>query len=304
MLEIIEEEIVKKHGIAVLLSTHSPTTIACTPANSLYKITANDKKPVQCNLEDSMQILTYGIPNLRVSIEHRRQVFVEHNYDVIYYESLFNIISRKISFKTKPQFLPPHTLNGSNCNHVLEITRNLRDKGNKQVYGLIDWDLKNKSEPQIVILGMGNRYAIENYIFEPHFLGLYLIRKQFVTPRQLGLVDCNSYLDVTNKIDNDKNLLQTIVDSVENKINWESEKSSKVPSILMNKITLQIRKEILTIQGHKLEEMCKETWPQLKSVRNNNNGDSALKKDIIDNVINDFPDFVSQDLVDTLNQLE
>ncbi len=94
------------------------------------------------------------------------------------------------------------------------------------------------------------------------------------------------------------------MESVENKINWESENSSKVPSILMYKITLQIRKEILTIQGHKLEEMCKETWPQLKSVRNNNNGDSALKKDIIDNVINDFPDFVSQDLVDTLNQLE
>lgn len=38
MIEIIEEEIVKKHNTPVLLSTHSPTTIACSPANALYKI--------------------------------------------------------------------------------------------------------------------------------------------------------------------------------------------------------------------------------------------------------------------------
>jgi ABC-type cobalamin/Fe3+-siderophores transport system ATPase subunit len=243
MLEIIEEEIVKKHGIPVILSTHSPTTIACTPANSLYKISITDKSPSQCNLQDSMEILTYGIPNLRVSTEHRRQVFVEHAYDVDYYENLFDIASRKVSFTTTPQFLPPHTLNGSNCSAVLEITRNLRNMGNINVYGLIDWDLKNSPEKQVIVLGLGKRYAIENYVFEPHLLGLYLVHKKFVHPRDIGLPDCNSYLDVTNKIISDNNALQTIVNHVQNNIHWGGEETSSLESELIDGHKVVIRKE-------------------------------------------------------------
>lgn len=304
MLEIVEEEIVKKYGIPVLLSTHSPTTIACTPANSLYKMTAIDKMPSQCNLQDTMRILTYGIPNLRVSTERRRQVFVEHNYDVIYFESLFDILSRKVNFNTIPQFLPPHTLNGSNCDAVKEITKKLRDMGNTQVYGLVDWDLSNKPEQQIVILGMGNRYAIENYIFEPHYLGLYLVHKKFVTPQELGLNDCNSYLEVSKKVTDDFQTLQVIVNSIQDKINFGSECDKLSISTLVNGSCINIKDDVFNIQGHKLEELCKETWPQLRSVRVNNDGDSALKKDIINTVINDFPELLSQDLIDTFNEFK
>lgn len=299
MLEIIEEEIVRKHKIPVLLSTHSPTTIACSPANSLYKISVSNKTPVQCDLEDSMNILTYGIPNLRVSTEHRRQVFVEHTYDVEYYEALFDIVSRHQKFTVTPQFLPPHTLNGSNCDDVLEITRKLRDMGNTHVYGLIDWDLKNSPEQQIIILGLGKRYAIENYIFEPHFLGLYLIHKKFVKPNELGLVNCNSYLDVTKAIEADNDVLQIIADHVHGKIEWENENNYIVESELLNGYKLQVRKDSFEMKGHKLEEIIKNTWPMLKSVRNNNFGDSVLKKDIINTVINDFPSLLSVDISNT-----
>lgn len=304
MLEIVEEEIVKKHGIPVLLSTHSPTTIACAPANALYKISSLEKAPVQCNLQDSMRILTYGIPNLRVSTEHRRQVFVEHNYDVIYFESLFDIVSRKVQFTTTPQFLPPHNLNGSNCDAVLEITRKLRDMGNDQVYGLIDWDCKNSPEDQVVILGLGNRYAIENYIFEPHFLGLYLVYKKFVAPNDIGLDNCNSYLDVTQKISSDTNSLQKIIDSVESRISWGTDDNSTIESTTIDGTVLRVRKDICSIKGHLLEELCKEAWPRLNSIRGNNDGDSALKKDIINTVINDFPGLLSQDIVNTFSELK
>ncbi|MEW8690330.1 MAG: AAA family ATPase [Candidatus Thiodiazotropha endolucinida] len=304
MLEIIEEEIVNKQGIPVILSTHSISTIACAPANSLYKISSDQKSPEQCNLQDSTRILTHGIPNFRVSIERRRPVFVEHSYDVDYYESLFNIISRKVQFPTTPQFLPPHTLSGSNCEAVLEITRKLRNMGNTQVYGLIDWDLSNIPEQQIIILGMGRRYSIENYIFEPHILGLYLIYKTFVKPKDLGLDDCNSYTEVRSMINNSTKILQTIVDSVESMISWETKDNSASKSQLLDGYIISIRSEILTIQGHKYESLCREAWPKLNSVKGNNDGDSALKKDIINTVINDFPGLISVDLVETLNELK
>ena len=303
MLEIIEEEIVKKHKIPVLLSTHSPTTIACSPANALYKISASNKVPVQCDLEDSMNILTYGIPNLRVSTEHRRQVFVEHTYDVEYYEALFDIVSRHQKFTVTPQFLPPHTLNGSNCDAVLEITRKLRDMGNTHVYGLIDWDLKNSPEQQVIILGLGKRYAIENYIFEPHFLGLYLIHKKFVKPNELGLENCNSYLDVAKAIEADNDVLQIIANHVHGKIEWENKSNHMIESELLSGYKLQVRKDSFEIKGHKLEEMIKNTWPILNSVRSNNCGDSVLKKDIINTVINDFPSLLSIDISNTFTSI-
>ncbi|WP_181382131.1 AAA family ATPase [Shewanella sp. BC20] len=303
MLEIIEEEIVKKHGIPVLLSTHSPATVAYTPANALYKITLNDKRPQQCNLEDSMKILTYGIPNFRVSTESRRQVFVEHSNDVTFYESLFDIISRKVEFTTVPQFLPPHTLNGSNCEAVIEITRKLRNLGNRQVYGLIDWDLKNTPEDQIIILGGGKRYAIENYIFEPHFIGLYLIHKKFASPEELGLKGCSSYFEASQLIASSNVHLQTLTDTVESKISWKTDEV-KVNSILVGGWSLNIRRDFYTTQGHELEEMYKATWKKLNKVRENNASDATLKKDIIITVMNDFPELISQDLADTIKKFE
>lgn len=302
MLEIVEEEIVNKHGIPVLLSTHSPTTIACTPASSLYKITQANKAPERCNLDDSINILTYGIPNLRVSIEKRRQVFVEHNYDAAYYEALFDILSRIENFTTIPQFLPPHTLNGSNCEAVIEITEKLSSMGNNQIYGLIDWDLKNTPSQQIVILGMGNRYAIENYIFEPHILGLYLIHKNFASPADLGLANCSSYLEVSSLIKKSPTTIQLIATAVEAQINWNSDNTQTTESVLISGNKLSIREEVITLKGHDYEALCKNTWPKLNSVRDGNYGDSTLKRDVIRTVINDFPSLISIDILTTMRQ--
>ncbi|MER0109839.1 hypothetical protein ABQG55_14260 [Aeromonas dhakensis] len=158
---------------------------------------------------------------------------------------------------------------------------------------------KNSPEQQIIILGLGKRYAIENYIFEPHFLGLYLIHKKFVKPNELGLVNCNSYLDVTKAIEADNDVLQIIADHVHGKIEWENENNYIVESELLNGYKLQVRKDSFEMKGHKLEEIIKNTWPMLKSVRNNNFGDSVLKKDIINTVINDFPSLLSVDISNT-----
>lgn len=303
MLEILEEDVVKKKGIPVILSTHSLTTIACAPARSIYKLNSENKIPEQTSFEDTMKVLALGIPNLNVSIENRRQVFVESKYDVIYYESLFNIISRIEKFETLPQFLPPHYKDGSNCGDVLKIARTLRDMGNKRVYGLIDRDRKNTSESQIIILGMGRRYAIENYIFEPHLLGLYLIHKSFEKPSNLGFGDCHSYIEVYEKISKCDQELQKLASKVESKIDWESKQTNHYKSQLIGGSSISIRSDIFEMGGHELETLIKNTWHQIKGVASNNHGDSAIKTDVINTVINDFPNLLSKDLIDTLKEI-
>lgn len=302
MLTILKKDISEKLNIPVLISTHSLATIACAPPESLYKITRDNKTPVRCDLEDSIRILSSGIPNLRVSTESRRQVFVEHHNDVEYYESLFNILSRDHEFTTRPQFLPPHGQNGSNCSDVIDITQKLRDMGNKQAYGLIDHDGTNSAEEQLVVLGLGKRYAIENYIFEPHLLGLYLIHKRFAEPNDLGLPECNSYLTVCKLIKESPEKLQDIVNAVENKISWINSTATKVESELVGGLKIQINNEILITQGHKLEEMLKHTWPRLRSIQSNNGGDKELKMNIINTIINDSPDLLSRDIIDTFKE--
>lgn len=54
----------------------------------------------------------------------------------------------------------------------------LRGLGNDLVYGIIDHDKTNYSSNDIFVLGEGNRYTIENYIFNPIFVALLLIREQ------------------------------------------------------------------------------------------------------------------------------
>lgn len=297
LLEMIQHEIVIKRKIPVIISTHSPTTIACAPAESLFKLNKETKIPERCNLEDSIALLTAGIPNFTLSLEKRRQVFVEHSYDVGYFESLFRILSRTTNFDTHPQFLPPHTLNGSNCSAVIEITDKLRKMGNSQVYGLIDWDKTNNSNSHIIVLGQEKRYAIENYIFEPHFVGLYLVYKGFATPEEIGLPECMTYIDVITLIKSDPSALQRITDTIETQL-WDNH-DNKVTSLLVCGESLVINELTCHTQGHKYEELLKEKWHKLRGITSNNNPEAALKNDVLGTVINHFPEYISQDIADT-----
>ncbi len=302
MLELLEEEIVKKRKINVIISTHSPATIACTPVRSLQKIDPKTKLITQCTAGEASALLSVGIPNFKVTTEGRRQVFVEFEYDVEYLSRIFDSLKRIYDYQIHPYFLPPHNREGSNCDDVKKITKTLRDMGNTQVYGLIDWDKKNKPEEQLIILGMGHRYAIENYIFEPYYLGLYLLRKNYITANELGLDEHLTYRDVTKLIDTNSIVtLQLITDTIESKL-W-GVITDKTIVTLANRETLKLSSQMFTKQGHAYEEKCKNIWPKLKGVRTNNMGDSYLKLDIIETVIRDFPEYLSIDLVDTFKKI-
>lgn len=295
MLEILEKDICEKHKIPVLLSTHSPATVACSPTQSLYKIMKDHKIPEPCTLDDSLNLLAYEISNFRVSVENRRQVFVEHAYDVVYYEKLFSILSKYHSFSTSPQFLPPHNRDGSNCTDVIKLITSLRNSGNNLVYGLIDHDGKNINGDFIKVLGNGYRYAIENYLFEPHLFALYMIKKGFINATDIGLVNIHNYVQISNLINNDT--LQHLSNIISEQLSFSSEKKT---SSLIDGNEIGISKEYFTMQGHELELQHKNKWPVLNSIRGK--GDSALKVDIISTIINDFPQLLSKDILWTFNQ--
>ena len=179
------ESIVKHAGVKVVISTHSPTTVAIAPEDSLFRMNKDLGRPEKITKEQAINILIQDLENVRLSLENRRQIFVESKYDVQYYNRIFNLISKPM--KTSPQFLPPKSGTGTNCDEVNDIVNALRKFGNDLVYGIKDFDNKNHSSNYILVLGEGKRYAIDNYIFDPIFVAFLLIRENIIKTEDIGL---------------------------------------------------------------------------------------------------------------------
>ena len=141
LIEIIHEVLVKNSGVKVIISTHSPSTVAVCPENCLFEIDRKSKELRSLSIQEGLGILTAGIPHLRISTEQRRHIFVEHENDVKYMTGLFNTLlrSHKDELKFEPIFLSPH-VGTSNCTDVKNIVNKLSAAGDVLVRGLIDYD--------------------------------------------------------------------------------------------------------------------------------------------------------------------
>lgn len=65
MLDVIENEFVNKNNIDVILVTHSPSTIALAPENSIYVMTKNsEERIVKSTNKEALDILTEGFASL------------------------------------------------------------------------------------------------------------------------------------------------------------------------------------------------------------------------------------------------
>ncbi len=169
LIETLMDTLVKKAGVKVVMTTHSPSTVAMAPDSCVFEVNRSTKIPELVGNAQATQNLTSGIDFLRVSFEKRRQVFVESKYDAQYFSQLYNILHRRRNFKFEPVFLEPHS-GTSNCTDVIQIVNRLRSSGSDLAFGIIDFDSTNTSTDSIFVLGEGARYAIENYLLDPIYM--------------------------------------------------------------------------------------------------------------------------------------
>ncbi|MGB7522078.1 MAG: AAA family ATPase, partial [Spirulinaceae cyanobacterium] len=209
ILKIIREILVDKHNIKVILTTHSPSTVALSPESSIYVMTKDrDERIKKTSKDEALAVLTAGIPTLSIDYDNRRQVFVESKYDTKYYELIYRKINQHLVPEISLNFISSGT-NGENCEQVKSVVKQLVDCGNRKVYGIIDWDTKNVGDAHIKVLGEKKRYSIENYIFDPILLITFLLREKLVTREELNLKDNFIYTDIL-KLDNAE--LQLLID--------------------------------------------------------------------------------------------
>lgn len=287
LINTIKRSIVDVAKTKVILTTHSPATVAMCPDGSVYQIGKDSKIPLMISVPEALNILTEGIPHLKVSVENRLQVFVESKYDVAYYERMYNLLKRQYDYLKTPVFLEPHS-GTSNCGDVIGIASRLNNSGNDLVRGIIDWDGNNTSSPIVKVLGAGSRYAIENYLLDPVYVCLALVRERRKKFAEFGVASKESYVSAGGLSEAE---VQSMAEYVFQKLGLAN--GDRVACELENGFSLSYPSCFLLKKGHEYEADLLRLIPELNSVKKGN-GDSALKLGVL-GVIEEFPQYISKD---------
>jgi energy-coupling factor transporter ATP-binding protein EcfA2 len=285
LLETIEKILVKQQKIKVILTTHSPSTVALAPEDSLFVMRKDGAHRMgRISKDGALSILMSGVPSLSMNYENRRQVFVESHHDVGFYEKFYE--------KSKPYLVPDISLNfiasgasaTGGCAHVKDIVGKFFSAGNKTIYGIIDWDTKNFGDERVKVLGAGQRYSIENYIFDPLLVAMFLTREKIWERADVGLGENDTYIDFS-KMDDAQ--LQKIADIVISKIFSNISTKGSVEPVLCKYIGGQsvfLPMWFMKMQGHELESILKTTFPQLNAFHREGELKSAVLKKVVDDV--------------------
>lgn len=295
LIDTLREIIVQKAGVKVILTTHSPSTVAMCPDNSLFNMDRESKIPNMISVSQGIELLTEGIPHLSVSIEGRRQIFVESKYDVLYFQKLYQLIERLVGLKYQPIFLEPHS-GTSNCVDVEIITNRLYEAGSDLVRGIVDWDGKKTANHPIYVLGEGGRYSIENYILDPLYIALSLVRAGKKTFQDFSIASAHNYVEAINLSAVEA---QTMCDHILGLANISI--TGTVPCELHNGWKLELPSSFLNMRGHDWEDLLLTKIPELNAV-SIKRGDAGLKLGVLQ-TIEEFPRYLSVDIYRTLSAI-
>lgn len=294
LLDTIKNHIVKGAGVKVIITTHSPTTVAMADEDDIYEMNKDEKIPQKVTKEKALSILCDGIPSLRVSIDNQRVVFVESSYDAENYHKIFDLVKQIHPYEIQPVFHAANPHNGSNCDDVKDLLGKLNTTTG--VYGIIDYDNHASSTDKVKVMGEGgeHRYTIENYILDPIFIGLLLLRDNlYDSPIP---VNCK-YIEFKNATHDQ---FQTLITWVFTELGYSTEIDNYTT---IKGDIFQISKDWILKPGHEIEAEIKNQWPKLGQITRGNSGDNTLKKAIIEKVISDYPEYLSKDFIELFNSL-
>lgn len=301
LLRTIQEILINQHNIKVILTTHSPSTVALAPESSLYAMYKADHKRLQKTTKDkALAILTTGVPTLSIDYENRRQIFVESQYDVLFYERIYEKLKDKLIPEISLNFISSGVGGKGNCDQVKEVVNQLYSGGNRTVYGIIDWDLKNSESERVKVIGQGNRYSIENYILDPILVAALLLREKWIERSMVGLNDNETYIHLA-KFDSIR--LQIVADFIVKRVTdyvSPQNEGDRFSCEYIGGQVISLPLWFLQIKGHQLESTLKNIFAQLKRFQQ----EPQLKQEVLLKVIDDIPALIPKDFVLLFNKIQ
>lgn len=194
-LNVIKDVLVDRYKVRVILVTHSPSTVALVPQESLFEMSKTKPRvsPSKSKAE-TIGLLTAGFV---IVSPGTRYVLVEDDDDVEFYNSVRDILTdygpsrdpKAIRPSPTLVFLPASVGRGSakiggGKNIVSQWVAKFDQAPLDQIFrGIIDRDTGNLATPRIPVLG---RYSLENYLLDP-FIVFGVLLDQGTAPPITGL---------------------------------------------------------------------------------------------------------------------
>ncbi len=168
-LDFLHVFLVKKHGIQVIMSTHSPTTVALAPADVIYVV---NRYPTSVErAQDKSAVVSQLSAGLITVLPSTRYVFVEDQDDVNFYNAALESFKRlRKKLEQSLVFIPVSYGRGisretGGCSKIIQWIEKTSCTGLAGVIvGLIDKDEGNVPSDNLLVL---DRYSIENYLLDP-----------------------------------------------------------------------------------------------------------------------------------------
>lgn len=306
MLDVLQNVFVKTKKCKVIITTHSPTTVALSPDLSLYCMDRDLGILKKESKENAIKTLTKGLENISIYFENRKQVFTESLIDKQFYEITYNNLKRKgiLNDNISLEFITTSEKkeNGDNsggCTFVKKFVKTLRDSGNNTIYGIIDYDNKNVGNQFISVLGQNNRYSIENYILDPVFLLMFIVLKEEKEKRKIGFREEDYITEFTSF---DSNKIQYHINELLQKFKL-FENDDKVEYINIKGEKYYIPSSWVTIKGHSkkdenLVDILYKNIPFLGKYKSIGLTESILE------VVKMFTEFLPLEIVETYKEIE
>ena len=302
LIKVLYETFVLKYKVKVILTTHSPSTVALVPDDCIYEIRNSPSCSIQNITKDNaLKILTGNIPTLSIDYKNHRQIFVESPRDVYYYQTIFSKLRQEKAPDFNLYFIS-NSLGTGNCTQVMEIIEQLRNAGMKTCLGLVDWDLENSSITEILVHGENKRYSLENYLLDPIYLAVLFLQKgayNIKTELSFG----NVYNEYSLEKETEARL-QEISDWIIKKIyerfrDLEKSNFERTEVEYYNHAKIRIPMWYAKTQGHELEDKLSVCFEPISNLKRNN----TLHKTMTEIVGKCFP-LIPNDTVKVLRQIQ
>ena len=304
LLATIKNVLVDERRVAVIMTTHSPSTVALAPEDSIYVMDPKGPRIVKTSKGAALSILTAGVPTLSVSFDGRRQVFVESFRDAKIYDSLYQRYKGALNTDRSLAFVEVGRTSGdgieqnAGCTQVLRLVNDLASGGNHSVLGLVDWDGERQATDRIHVLSHGVRDGLESLLYDPLLLLALLVRENSAYMVEKGLFsDEESYTSLASW---NEDCWQRHIDALQHYIFGEQPGTvSFIEVEYLSGVCLNVRQDYLHFDDHLLEDKLVELFGFIKPKKKG----SGLMQYVIDTVLKDHPSFVPRDLLLTFEAL-
>lgn len=305
LLNTIQNVLVRDKNVAVILTTHSPSTVALAPEDAIYSMDPSGPRLDKITKSAALSILTADVPTLSVSFDGRRQIFVESRTDANLYDSLYQRYKGHLDSERSLVFIEVGKRDesggekNSGCEQVIRLVEGLTGGGNQSVLGLVDWDGERDSSGRIHVLSPRIRDGLESLLFDPVLLVTTIARENLVFGKSKGVFqNDDSYLSLSNW---EGTQWQRAVDTVQSIVlNSALDGIETIDVQYINGMSLKIAKNYLHLDDHELEKAIVNSFGFLQP-KNRRAGD--LMRHIADTILADFPMLLPKDLLSTMSGL-